>query len=236
MKKIILILFLLGQSFSFSQLNGERFSLFIGGDYITSAQIFLNPNSSDVIIRNQAFEITDLFSPVIDLRYSITDEILIGLSTEYISKNTKGYNQTVLEGSHLVKYEVDDGVTFIPIELSIYYYMPFSTENFSFIMGGGIGYYPGYHTRTLGDIKISNEKNNNSFGMLVSIGMEYRVFKQIGIQYNMKFRDPENKVTSRYKDSSFNYNGSPRTIDNTEFTTKINLNGISFLAGVVIHF
>jgi len=237
MKKLILLLILLN-NFSFTQNNDERFSVFIGGNYITSAQIFLNPNSSDLIIRNESFEITDLFAPSFDIRYRLTDDVLIGAATEYISSTNKLTLLIPESGSgRMLAFETDDGVIFIPIEFSAYYLMPFSTESFSFTMGGGIGYYIGSHTRILGDTEIENINKKNTFALLVSLGMEYRVYKQFGLRFDMKFRDPENKITSKYKSATFNYKDRENlTIINNEFDSKVNLNGVSFLLGLTFHF
>jgi len=112
----------------------KSFSLFAGVDYITTAQIFLNPNTSDIILKNKSFEITNLYSPVIDFRYRINDDLILGISSEYISKSQKGRNLLVNEGSQQLALEVDDGVEFIPIEISAYYFLPFSTNQFKFTM------------------------------------------------------------------------------------------------------
>lgn len=236
MKKIFIIIILTFSVSTFSQVNGKRFNLFIGGDYITSAQIFHNPNSSDVIIRNESFEITDLFSPAIDLRYFLTDEMLIGLSTEYITGSDLTFIDLVEEGSgRFYKFQVDDGVIYIPLEFSVHYFMPFFTENFSFTMGGGLGYYFASHTRTLGDNELVNTENQNSFGLHISIGMEYRVYNDFGVRLDMKFRDPENKVTSHYKNIDFIYKDKPYNTPKQESANKLNLNGISFLLGLTYH-
>lgn len=235
-KYIVVILVIVIGSISFAQSGEKKISLFIGIDYTTSGQIYLNPNSSDIIIRNRSFELVNLYSPVFDFRYSLNSDLIIGLSSEYISKSENGFNQTIIEGSQIRLAEVNDGVIFIPIELSVYYLMPFSTEQFKFTMGGGFGYYFGSHTRVLGDSRIENIRRNNSFGILVSIGMEYMILEQFGVRLDLKFRDPEVKVTSMYEDSSINYNGRTLQVTQDAFDTKINLNGISFVIGTTIHF
>jgi outer membrane protein W len=207
-----------------------------GADYTTSALIFLNPNSSDIVIRNQAFELTDLFSPVIDFRYSLNGDIILGLSSEYISHSAKGLNQTIIEGSQVRRIEVEDGVVFIPIELSIYYLMPFSSEEFLFTMGGGFGYYFAEHTRILGTTEIVNTDKNNSIGLLVSVGMEYLIIDNLGIRLDLKFRDPENKINYQYKDSTASYRGRELQIPQNTYKSKLNLNGISFIFGLAFHF
>ena len=205
-------------------------------DYISSAQIFLNPGSSDLFIRNKSFELSDLFSPVIDLRYQANEDLIVGLSGEYIVKSEEAFNQTVIDGSQIIQLEVDDGVIFIPVELSVYYLMPFSTEQFKFTMGAGIGYYYGAHTRILGNTEIENIDRKTSFGLLVSIGMEYLIIEQLGARLDMKFRDPDIKISSMYRDSTAIYRGRELQITPSTFDTKINLNGISFLIGLTFHF
>jgi outer membrane protein W len=237
MKKYIVIIFsVIIVGISFGQSGEKKISLFVGVDYTTSGQIYLNPNSSDIIIRNRSFELVNLYSPVFDFRYALNSDLIIGLSSEYISKSENGFNQTVIEGSQIRLAEVEDGVVFIPIELSLHYLMPFSTEQFKFTMGGGFGYYFGSHTRILGDTKIKNIKRNNSFEILVSIGMEYIFLEQFGVRLDLKFRDPEVKVTSIYENSSINYNGRILQVTQDAFDTKINLNGISFVLGTTLHF
>ena len=50
------------------------------------------------------------------------------------------------------QFIVTDGYELYPVELSIYYFLPFSTEDFKFYMGGGMGIYPGKRTREFGNI------------------------------------------------------------------------------------
>lgn len=234
-KIIILFTFLLVGDL-LSQNSNKLFSILAGADYTTSALIFLNPKSSDIIIRNQAFELTDLISPVIDFRYSLSSDVIFGLSSEYISHSAKGLNQTIIEGSQVRQIEVEDGVLFIPVELSVYYLMPFSSEEFRFTMGGGFGYYFAEHTRNLGTTEIVNTEKNNSIGLLVSVGMEYMIIDNLGIRLDLKFRDPENKISYEYKDSTTIYRGRELQIPQNTYNSKLNLNGISFICGLTFHF
>lgn len=218
------------------QNNPKKFSLSTGIDYTTSGQIFLNPNSTDIIIRNKSFELEDIFSPYIDLRYNLNESIIIGIGTEYINKSERGLNLSVVAGTQIVKLEVEDGVKFIPIELSFYYLMPFSTDNFLFTMGGGIGYYYGVQTRKFGDTEIETIDRKFSVGILVSMGMEYVILPELGIRLDLKFRDPEIKLINKYKSNIVKYNGNEITLLQDTFDSRINLNGIAFFIGLVFNF
>lgn len=231
---LILILLFCSIAQSIAQHNGKNLSVSLGVDYTTSAQIFLNPNSSDIVLRNKSFEIEHLTSPILDIRYRLTDDIILGLSSEYISKSKKGRNFSALEGSQVVELLVEDGIEFIPIELSVYYQMPFSTEDFKFNMGAGGGYYVGKQTRIFGDTEIEKLYSEDNFSILVSIGMEYLFLKNLSFRFDMKFRDPELKLKNRYLKDQVLYEGNIINLSNDEFYSKINLNGISFLFGLVL--
>lgn len=234
--KISLLLIISLNSIIFAQYNGNRFSVFAGFDYITSAQIFLNPNSSDIFLRNSSFEINNLYSPIVDFRYRLNDDLILGLNTEYISKSQTGNNLSVKEGSQEIKLDVADGVMFIPIEFSLHYYLPFSTDQFKFTMGLGVGYNLGKQTRKFGNTEIETISRRNSMGILVTVGVEYLITDQFGARFNMKFRDPEIELTNRYKNSIIDYNGTQVQLSSDTFNSKINLDGISFIIGMVFHF
>lgn len=234
--KISLLLIISLNSIIFAQYNGNRFSVFAGFDYITSAQIFLNPNSSDIFLKNSSFEINNLYSPIVDFRYRLNDDLILGLNTEYISKSQTGNNLSVKEGSQEIKLDVADGVMFIPIEFSLHYYLPFSTDQFKFTMGLGVGYNLGKQTRKFGNTEIETISRRNSMGILVTVGMEYLITDQFGARFNMKFRDPEIELTNRYKNSIIDYNGTQVQLSSDTFNSKINLDGISFIIGMVFHF
>ncbi|HMN48566.1 MAG TPA: OmpW family outer membrane protein [Ignavibacteriaceae bacterium] len=234
--RTIIIFLFITSSLIFSQHNGKNFSLFAGVDYITTAQIFLNPNTSDIILKNKSFEITNLYSPVIDFRYKINDDLILGISSEYISKSQKGRNLLVNEGSQQLALEVDDGVEFIPIEISAYYFLPFSTNQFKFTMGAGAGYYFGKQTRKFGDTEIEKISSKTTLGILVSVGMEYLLFENLGLRFDMKFRDPEITLSNKYLNNIVNYKGSVIKLAKDTFDSKINLDGISFLIGAAFQF
>ncbi|BDQ02654.1 hypothetical protein [Ignavibacterium sp.] len=233
--KIFLVL-IFGAGSAFSQYQNHDYSISVGSVYITSAQLFLNPNSSDIFLRNQSFELKDIISPGIELRYKISDAVVIGLSTEYGRKSQRGNLLTVLAGSQIIQLESEDGFTFIPIELSVYNILPFSTESFKFNMAGGIGFYYATHTRKFGDTDISNLETKPVLGIQVSTGMEYLVKENIGIRLQLKFRAPEVKVKSKYNSTTVNYNGNTITILQDTFDSKVGVNGAVFMLGVSYSF
>ena len=221
---------------AFAQFNGNHFSVSVNAVYTTGAKIYLSPNSSDEILRNNSFPLTDIVNPSIDVRYRIYDDVIIGLGTEYMKHSQYGKNLTVFYGNNTETIEVEDGFTLIPIEFSVHYLMPFSTEKFKFLMGGGGAFYIGSHIRKFGDEDVSNIERKAAFGIQVSIGMDYLVKSNISIRTEMKFRDPQFTVKSKYNKHEVQYYGRTITLAQESFDSKINVDGVTFIAGISYQF
>jgi opacity protein-like surface antigen len=225
-----ILLLLLPFSVIFSQYDGNDFSIGIGYNYTTSSKIFLNPNAPDIFDQNQYFDIGDFQNYSLEIRYRFSDFIILGLSTEYLQNSESGRNLT----SPL--FIVEDGFEIYPVELSIYYFLPFSTESFKFFFGGGFGFYLGNRTRNFGNIEFEKVESEIGYGIQVSAGMDYLVFDKISIRGEIRFRDPDFKVTNKYNSSSVNYEGIIYSVSSTNLTSRINIDGITFRIGTAFHF
>lgn len=234
-KKIFMFLMLL-PVLTFAQYNGNRYGIGANFVYTTSAKIYLSPNSSNPVIRNSSFPLTDIINPSLKLTYRISESIILGLSTEYIRKTSKGYNLTAFAGDRTVSVQVEDGFNMIPVELSIYYVIPFSTEKFKFLMGAGVGYYLGNQIRNFAGDKVVTINRKIAFGINVSVSMDYLLTKSIGIHTSMKFRDPQFRVTSKYVKHETIYRGQKITIAQNSFDSKINVDGVTFVVGLAYYF
>ena len=230
------ILLLIFSTLAKAQFNDKRISIGINGAYTTSARIFLNPNSSDPVLRNNSFGLSDIFNPSVDIRYRITDDIILGIGTEYMKASATGSNLTAFVGNSTVTIDVKDGFLLIPIEFSAYYILPFSTERFKFLMGGGAGYYFGKHIREFGDASVSAVDRNFAYGIQVSVSMDYLVRDNISLHSEMKFRDPQFKVESAYNKLKVNYNNEQVTLVQKTFDSKVDVNGVTFILGASILF
>lgn len=60
---------------------------------------------------------------------------------EYMMHTASGKNLTVYSQDKTITINVEDGLVLVPVELSVYYLPPFSTEDWKFLMGGGAAYY-----------------------------------------------------------------------------------------------
>ena len=222
---------LLCSTVSYSQYNGNNFSFGVGAVYTTTAKVYLNPNSSDINLRNRYFLLEDILNPAVDIRYRLTDPLIIGLNVEYMTKTDFGSTLRVFVNNTTATIEVEEGFKLIPLELSLYYILPFSTESFKFLMGGGGGYYFGEHVRNFGDAEVENIKRKDAFGIHVSISMEYLLRNNIGIRTEMKFRDPQFNLTNKYTKEEINYRGDIVRLPQNQFSSKINVDGVTFIVG-----
>ncbi len=230
-----IIIILIFYSTTFAQFN-KSFGISINAVYNTSARIFLSPNSSDLFLRNNSFPVENIFNPGVDLRYRLAESIILGLNIEYMTSSAIGPNLTVFLGNSTVTINVEDGFQLVPVELSGYYLLPFSTEQFKFLMGGGLGYYIGSHIRKFGDVEVSNAGRKAAYGIHVSISMDYLVKEFISIHGEMKFRDPQFSVKSKYSKNQVNYNGNSIRLAQDSFDSKINVDGVTFVLGLAFYF
>ena len=153
-----------------------------------------------------------------------------------MTTTSSGNNLTVLSGNRTVTITVQDGFRMIPVELSIYYLLPFSLERWKFMMGGGAAYYYGQHIRLFGDDQVSSTETQIAYGIQVSVSMDYYLTEDILLHGGMKFRDPQFVVNNTYDKKTFNYQGNEFEIAQDSFTSKINVDGVAFDLGLAYQF
>lgn len=244
-------LFLIVSNLSiFGQYNGNDFSIGFYGIYTTSGSIFLNPNASDVVLRGESFVIDDIFNPGFEVRYRISEPLIFGLNVEYIKTTNAAPNFNIFYSGSVHTLNVKDGFKLIPFELTAYYLLPFSTEDFKFLMGGGIAYYNGEFLRKIdevdyiegggirkiGEVNVKNVDKETAFGIQVSISMDYILTNFLSVNFQMKFRDPEFTVSSKYDKSALRYLGNNIPLPKESFDTKINVDGVTFVLGTSLQF
>jgi outer membrane protein W len=202
--------------------------------YTTSAEVFLNPNSSNPEVRNNSTTFEDIWSPALDIRYRFSKEFLLGLNVEYISTTSVEPNLTAFIGSQVFIFEVEDGFRVVPIELTAYYHFPFSTEDFKFMMGGGLGYYIGEFVRKFQDVDLEITQRKFSLGLHVSASMDYMIIENLAARFEMKFRNPQYTVTSKYSEPEVIYQGNVIELPENAFDTKVDIDGLTFILGFVL--
>ncbi len=220
----------------FARYSAGKFAVSVNANYTTSSKLYLFPNAIDPFLRNQNIPLEDIYSYSVEVRYAFNESIALGLGTELIERTEFGKNITVTGPAGITRLEIEDGFRMFPIELTLYYIMPFSTEQFKFFMGGGGALYIGEHIRKFGTASVSNESRKFAYGIHVSAGMEYMITDYFSVRGETQFRDPEFEVTSKYNSKEILYNGNTYIIPNDTFDSEINIDGVTFTLGAVIHF
>lgn len=235
MFKLFLILIVLSSISSFAQFGAGGIGIAVNAVYTTSAEIYLNPNSSNSEVRNRSFTLENIWNPGVDIRYRFSTEFILGLNVEYIKKSAYAPNLTAFIGNQVFVFEVEDGLSAIPIELTAHYYFPFSTEEFKFVMGGGLGYYIGEFVRKFQDVDLEIAQRKFALGFHVSASMDYIIVENLSARFEMKFRNPQYTVTSKYSKTEVIYQGNVIQLPDNVFDTKVDIDGLTFLIGLVIN-
>jgi outer membrane protein W len=209
------------------QFNSHNLGIAFNAVYTTSADIYLNPNASDVIARNQSQTLEDILNPSVEIRYRIFDEIIIGLSSELMRKTIKTEFRYIKPNLDTL-LQVNEGFEVIPIEITVHYYFPFSVEDFKFQMGGGVGYYWGRFIREFESANTEVVKRKVAVGIHVSTTMDYMIFDFLSARFEMKFREIQYNVKSIYQTNNLE-------LPPGEFETRVDVNGLAFLLGLVYH-
>ncbi len=226
---IILLLSVYGQS-SAQKNNLKDFSISATFSYTNVARMYLYPHAASVLLRESNVPFNDIFSYAGELRYTISNPVILGLRIEYMKETEFGRN---LNDPRII---VEDGFELIPVELSAYYYLPFSTQDFKFFMGGGFGIYFAKHLRKFGDAGLEKVAQKFAYGIQVQVGMDYLITDYLSTRFEMRFRDPEIEVTSKYLQEIVHYKDLILKVDTNNFDTRINVNGVTFTLGVAVNF
>lgn len=235
MHVLFLTIVLLSATLSFAQFSTEKIGIAVNTVYTTTADIFLNPNASNPEVRNKSFTLENIWNLGLDLRFRFSSEFILGLNVEYITKTSNQPNLTAFVGNQVFIFDVEDGFKVIPIELTAHYLFPFSTQDFKFIMGGGLGYYFGEFIRKFHEAELEIIQRKIAIGIHVSASMDYMIFEYLSARFEMKFRNPQYNVTSKYTTTEIIYQGNVIQLPEDAFETKVDINGLTFVLGLVFH-
>lgn len=240
-KSLLLLLLLFLYFPAEGQINGKssrdnNWSIRANYNYTTDAKIFYFPNSSDFELRNSYFPLNGITNFSLELRYIASSVIDIALSLEYADATKTSRNLSVIYNGFTEMINVVDGFYVFPVELTLQYKLPFSSDNVIFSFGGGVGAYYGGQIRKAGNTEVTNSGREIGFGILVGFDLDYYFRESFFLNAGMKFRDPEFRVTSKYDKREIMINGREVLIPQESFESKINIDGILFRVGLGIAF
>ncbi|MBI3193331.1 MAG: outer membrane beta-barrel protein [Ignavibacteriae bacterium] len=181
--------------------------------------------------RNQSLPLNGVWGVGIDVRREIgVSNIRLGVSAEVL------WNEVAIEiPANQKKNITTDGYIALPVELSGYFSIPFSTESFKMYMGGGVGMYFGERRYTYAGIESKITERTPGFGIHVVSGFEFALSSNIALRTELKFRDVQFESTNVFPlDATFP--ASTPLPEQTPFPTKVSIDGILFGTGFVFHF
>jgi len=206
----------------------EGLSLILRGTYTTSSEIFPNPGSPDPVKRSQSFLVEGFPGGGVEVRYRIPGTLLaLGASVEY----QRATLATDLAVAFRNDIPVRDGYRAIPLEVTGYFIIPFSTRVVQVYMGGGAGLYLGERTYELAGVTAPVVESSPGFGIHVVAGVGYVLTEHVSLIGGMKFRDLQFTSTNAFPSSTITYNGAVINVGTSPFESRIHTDGIVFQLG-----
>lgn len=212
----------------------KGFSLSVGAGYGTASRLIPYPWVSDFDLREVEVSLGSFVFPQISLGYSFSDGIEGVISVEYATKKSEFYGQTVESEAGTIFIPVKDGYTFLPLELTLNYTLPFSTEQIRVFIGGGGGLYFTSSLRELAGIKPGSGGSKTGYGIHIVSGIDYFFTRNAGLSFSMKFRDPEMEFKGSYESVTGIHNGMPVRLGSDLFNQKLSLEGTIFFLGLKV--
>jgi hypothetical protein len=65
--------------------------------------------------------------------------------------------------------------------------------------------------------------------------MDYIIVENLSARFEMKFRNPQYTVTSKYSKTEVIYQGNIIQLPENAFDTKVDIDGLTFILGLVIN-
>ena len=208
--------------------NERDLSLSLKGSFTTGTRFLYNidrPNSY-----GEERTISSNIGYGADVRWNIVwDRFFLGFSVEKIGAHEM---VPVYYMQSDIPIPFDEGFELTTMELSGYYVVPISSEQFKFYLGGGLGTCDGDRNFSIAKIKAATVSMATYLGIHVMTGIDYQVFSRLGVRFEIKFRDPHFNVTTKFDQQVTEYRGKQIQLPQGEYVTKINLFGVNYAGGL----
>lgn len=216
-------------------LAGDKSLLIIlRGNYTTSSKLFVNPDAPSEEQRSQYSQFDGVAGGGIELRYHwLAENLFFTLSVDYLTKRQQ-QDQIVAFAGTTNRVPVSDGFYCIPVEFGVHTYIPLGSESLRMSMGGGVGAYYGTRVLRVADVEAARQSAPLKIGIHIVSGFEYRVTPGVWLRGDMRFRDPELRTVNHFTQQSTEYNSVTVTFPRSDFTSKINLDGLTFSVGIMV--
>jgi hypothetical protein len=103
-------------------------------------------------------------------------------------------------------------------------------------MGGGVGMYYADRVYGISGVSMISESLPIGYGIHIESGFDYKVYNNIGLSWEMRFRDPQIINESKFGTEYITVDNNQIPVDNISPKTKINIHGVSFTFGILLGF
>jgi hypothetical protein len=191
-------------------------------------RIFLNPQSPDPVERQRTEQLGTAVGVSGSWRYRVYPSISVDLRGEYIVHESRIIDQIGTPFTH--------GLSVFLLETSALFSLPFSSERFDLYVGGGLGLYSGRRLYSVANVDATHVSASPAIGIQVIVGAEYLLVGDLGIRFELLFRDPQMGVENRFHESSVTSRGVTYPLHTEPFRSNINLNGNVYSLGLFYSF
>jgi len=228
-------------SLIFSQNSAPHFSvgnlIFSGSfNYVSSATIKQSPYSADIIERNSLIDVRGGYGYAFGVKTKLfRNDLFFGITGEFIRIEDAEAEQTLENDSSIARIRVTEVLTVTPIEFTAYFNIPSFEENLNIYLGGGIGVYMGDRVRRIQNYESETISKSLGLSLVVLSGMEYYFEKNIMAFMEMRFREGEYDVKSKFPIGTVTVRGQTYNLGR-EMNSKIFLDGLRLSVGLGYRF
>lgn len=215
--------------------EGTEFSVMPSINYVTSSSIQLNSNSNNIIEQNLTEDLTGGIGYGLAIRKRFGDDLILGISTEYIRIEDNDLTYRVFNGASSVNLKVKETIWAVPVEISAFYKLPRFADEFGLYLGGGIGVYFGDRERQMLGLKTETKSTDQALNFHIATGAEYRIFRSLSAVFEVTFREGEYGVLSEFPTDQIIVNGTRYDIQQ-EYDSKVYLDGLKLGLGLNYYF
>jgi hypothetical protein len=204
-------------------------SLIGRGVLTTNSLLYPRINAPSEADRMTAIEFSSSVGAGVEIRYTLREQhIAVGVSVDGVSTSATGK----LTVGSLLSMPVEDGVRAVPVELTGYFIIPFSGDQFTVYMGGGLGAYFGRRTYRIGMAESASSATKPGIGIHVLTGLSYRLFGHLEISFDMKFRDLQFEAENAFTTSTTVFDGYVYVLPAGPIRSRTQTDGIILQLGV----
>jgi hypothetical protein len=203
---------------------------------VSSATIQLAPYSPDLVERNSSLSLSGGYGYSFSVKTKVLrNDLFLGITVEYI-KIQDNDAILVLEGdSSVARVKLAESISAYPVELTAYFNVPSFQENLNIYLGGGLGIYTGDRVRKLQNFQSETISKSFGLSLVVLSGIEYFFEKNFMSFMELRFREGEYDVRSRFPLSFITVNGASYSLGK-EMNSKVFLDGLKVSFGLGYRF